>query len=294
MEKLLLILIGQKEINMRLVLALTLKITTTYFCSNLINNSVHDWLERELASTIITEKEISRKKKLMRIAKNFRIIKYAVRMMLFGILLPINIGALASVILKILKSLSTKVQIRKPVLKPLTDNNVPQLVANTLNKVKEQNVPKDISVPKTLDPVRMQRECELLERFVLNQPKLIVEFNKENVGERVTKYCTTQVEKAIRKILVMIRNKPITEGLMTVKAKSEMVLKALDNLDKLPGNAQRSKDLSKDLSFAMKCLDSYTDILRLNASQENINYLKHRILPDLYVILTAIHNEARK
>ena len=288
-------LINSRNFNRNLVFSLALKIVLSEVSTRVLNYAFEKLLDKEILKAE-SKNLTGRSKILMKLKNNLQALKMGLRCVVFGTMAPQNLTPLIDGIMAVLKIFVKEKTSQLPLKDIGKDpnsiiNNLPKIIANNTEKVKNPGI--DIKVPADF---KLKRECEIIKHYIQTQPELLKEFEKAQLGkvsvkDRITNYCTTQVNSMIKKLVANIRRQPVVEGLKTVKAQSEKVLRALD---KLPQDSMKCVDLTNDLLFSMKVLDTYTKILKKNANVENIAYFKEHILPDLYVILAAIHKEAKK
>lgn len=307
MENFLFVLIRRKSFDESLIFSLTLKLVFSQIGAHLLSKEIEKSLEKEIKSTGITKKEISRRNLFLKINQYYQKLKYTLNLVLLGILLPINVVNIANQILQLLNYLFSKI-IKRPRQNPIGSNSpLPEIVKIVLEKAKDTTIKVPEKVPMEFDPIRFQRECHLIKEYILTQKELLMEMNKdkairETVGDRVTRYCTSQITEVIKKIILKIQTKPVSEGIKMVIKQGEKVSDKLDLLEialnngqpRNPNDLRKFINLSKDLAFTMKCLDSYAAILKNGVTPEKLDYLKEKILPDLFVILVAMRKEANK
>jgi cell fate (sporulation/competence/biofilm development) regulator YmcA (YheA/YmcA/DUF963 family) len=289
------ILITTKNFNRNIIFSICLKAVMAEAASR----GMHSLLEKFLDNELIRAQNhnlTNRLRILTKLKNNMQALKMGLRAVIFGTLAPQDLSPFINGIMAVLKMFSKEKSAQLPLKDIGKDpnsviNNLPKIIANNTEKVKNPGI--DIKVPVGF---KLKRECEIIKHYIQTQPELLKEFEKAqlekvSVKDRITNYCTTQVNSMIKKLVANIRRQPVVEGLRTVKAQSDKVLRTLNTL---PQDSSKFVDLTNDLLFSMKVLDTYTKILRKDANVENIAYFKEYILPDLFVILTAIHKEAKK
>ena len=288
-------LITTKYFNRNLMFSIGLKMVFSEGASRVLNHMFEKFLDNELIRAQ-NNNLIHRARILTKLKNNIQALKMGLRAVIFSTLAPQDLTPLINGIMAVLKMFSKENSAQLPLKDIGKDpnsviNNLPKIIANNTEKVKNPGI--DIKVPAGF---KLKRECEIIKHYIQTQPELLKEFEKAqlekvSVKDRITNYCTTQVNSMIKKLVANIRRQPVVEGLRTVKAQSDKVLRTLNTL---PQDSSKFVDLTNDLLFSMKVLDTYTKILRKDANVENIAYFKEYILPDLFVILTAIHKEAKK
>lgn len=288
-------LISTKNFNRNLIFSICFKVIVGEATTRATNYLFEKLIDKELLRAQ-TNNLSGRLRILTRLKNNMQALKMGLRCVILGTLAPQDLTPFINNIIAALKIFAkerAEIEILKDIGKDPNSiiNNLPQIIANNTEKVKNPAI--DIKVPVGF---KLKRECEIIKHYIATQPELLKEFEKAelqkfSVKDRITNYCTTQVNSMIKKLVANIRRQPVVEGLRTVKAQSDKVLRALN---KLPQDGKKCLDLTNDLMFSMKVLNTYTQILKKDASVENIAYFKEHILPDLYVILAAIHKEAKK
>lgn len=288
-------LITTKYFNRNLVFSIGLKMVFSEGASRVLNNMFEKFLDNELIRAQ-NDNLTHRVRILTKLKNNIQALKMGLRAVIYGAIAPQDLTPIMNAIMAVLKMFSKENSAQLPLKDIGKDpnsviNNLPKIIANNTEKVKNPGI--DIKVPAGF---KLKRECEIIKHYIQTQPELLKEFEKAqlekvSVKDRITNYCTTQVNSMIKKLVANIRRQPVVEGLRTVKAQSDKVLRTLNTL---PQDSSKFVDLTNDLLFSMKVLDTYTKILRKDANVENIAYFKEYILPDLFVILTAIHKEAKK
>ena len=299
-------LIFTKKFDGRIIFSIALKIAVSQIGAHFLNNEIEKYLEKEIQSTMLTKHAITRKSIFLKIYKNFNKLKYALNLVLLGLILPVNGQKIIDSLLKLLKYLFSKI-VRRPPNPPVKKDPLPEIIKVALEKSKEPTIKIADKVKVKVDQIRFERECQLIKEFVLTQKELLAEMNngkgvKETVGERVTRYCTTKITTAVKKVILKIQNQPISEGIRVVLEQGDKVNTGLDVLQIALNNGEPRNprdlikyiQLSKDLAFTMKCLDSYSAVIKNGVTPENLDYLREKILPDLFVILVAMRREMKK
>lgn len=307
MKDLLILLISKQKFDPKLMFVLSLKLVFSQISANLLSKEIEKCLEKEIQSTGLSKKEMNRRNLFLKINNYYQKLKYTLNLVLLGVVLPINLTRIANRILQLLTYLFSKI-IKRPRQNPIGSNSpLPEIIKVALEKAKDTGIKVPDKVPVELDPIRFQRECHLIKEYILTQKDLLIEMNKdkgirETVGERVTRYCTSQITEVVKKIILNIQKKPVSEGIKMVLKQGDKLSDQLDFLEialnsgqpRNPHDLKKFINLSKDLAFTMKCLDSYSELLKNGITPEKLDYLREKILPDLFVTLVAMRKEYKK
>jgi hypothetical protein len=293
MDSIFKIVLFQREINSKLIFSLAVKMVFTQVTTRFFNNEIEKFIEKQLKSEKITS--VYKKKLLRNLQNNFTLVKRAIYCTILGLSMVINLEEAINNVLNILKLLSNlvfpkdpkeKIEIKLPEVFKIRLENLPQMVNP------EINLP--VKVPEAVNSLKDKRVCELFERYIFTQKELLKSFEKAeriSIKERLTTYCTSKVSRAVKRVINVLSNEPVALSLRVVKNESDKVLLAINNL---PPDSSKAMSLTKEFLFTLRCMDSYTDIFKKETTVENLNYFKQKILPDIFVILVNIQNEAKK
>jgi len=292
MEPILTTILNGKSLTKTAVVSLGLKLVLSEITTRVINAKFEGLLDKEIdkATRLNSYKRLNNLKMLK---DNIHFLKNGLRGVIYGAIIPQDLSPLINHIADLIRICTSP----KPKPKNKALNDFAEIV-----KIRFRDLPKFVDTEKVKNPgidLKMsarKRECELIKKYIPTQPRLLEEMKKSelqkySVGDRITRYCTTQVNNTIKRIITHMRNQPVKVALQTVEKQS---YKALNSINQLPQHSPKALDLTNDLMFGMQVLNTYTDYLRKNANSESIAYFKEKILPDLFVIYTAIHREANK
>jgi hypothetical protein len=173
-----------------------------------------------------------------------------------------------------------------------------------ISKKVSEKVPSVIDI---IDRAKIKRDCRFFRDFVFNQPELMEKMTegqgvRETVFDRISAYCTAEVERAVKRFITAMQQQPVTEGIKVVMKEAKKVRSSLDLLQASLNNGQPRNiiDLkkfilmSKDYEAVMKSLAAYQLLLKYNTTPERLEFFRNHVLPDVFVVLCAIGKEGKK
>ena len=289
----------QREYNAKLIFSITVKLIFAGITGKIFNNKIEKLIEKYINSDKINSLYV--KNLLKTLQENFTLLKRVFYGAILGLTMTVNLEDLVQKSLLILKILgdfrsspppSPEIEIIREKL-PEIRLALKEFAQKNSSRIKLE-LPISVKVAPPTISVAEKRTCEIFEKYIFTQPELLKTFEREDrVGmkERLTTYCTTKVTNSVKRLVEVMRRKSVTAGLQTVKAQS---YKALKSIEQLPKNSQKSKDLTIDLLFTTRCIDSWYEIFRKETTMENLEYFKEKMLPDFYILFYYINNEAKK
>lgn len=305
-ENTLFILIFQRDSNWGLIFTLILKILSTKIIGDFAYNEFEKIIQKEIRVVPSSAKEISRKNFFLRFETYFRKLKYLLHMILLGAILTLNLRRMLRKIINLLMYLFyTYIKKEKPPRIP----ELPGKIKVTFKEIIKPSIisEKVPSVLEVLDKMKIKRECKFFKDYVFNQPELMKKMTegkgvRETVFDRISAYCTAEVERAVKRFITAMQQQPVTEGMKIVMKEANKVSSSLDLLQASLNNGQPRNiiDLkkfilmSKDYEAVMKSLAAYQLLLKYNTTPERLEFFRNHVLPDVFVVLCAIGKEGKK
>jgi hypothetical protein len=309
-ENTLFTLIFQRESNSSLIFVLILKILSSKIIADLAYNQLEKFVEKEIISVPSSAKQIIRKNRFLKLHKYFKTLKYILYLLALGIFLPIDLKKIIRKIRNLLIYLFyTYIKKEKPPRIPELPKEIKVVFKEIIKPsiIAEKVSEKAPSVIDIIDKMRISRECRFFKEFVFNQPELMEKMTegqgvKETVFDRISAYCTAEVERAVKRFITAMQQQPVTEGIKVVMKEAKKVSSSLDLLQASLNNGQPRNiiDLkkfilmSKDYEAVMKSLDAYQLLLKYNTTPETLEFFRNHVLPDVFVVLCAIGKEGKK
>ena len=309
-ENTLFILIFQRDSNWGLIFTLILKILSTKIIGDFAYNEFEKIIQKEIRVVPSSAKEISRKNFFLRFETYFRKLKYLLHMILLGAILTLNLRRMLRKIINLLMYLFyTYIKKEKPPRIPELPGKIKVTFKEIIKPsiISEKVSEKVPSVLEVLDKMKIKRECKFFKDYVFNQPELMKKMTegkgvRETVFDRISAYCTAEVERAVKRFITAMQQQPVTEGMKIVMKEANKVSSSLDLLQASLNNGQPRNiiDLkkfilmSKDYEAVMKSLAAYQLLLKYNTTPERLEFFRNHVLPDVFVVLCAIGKEGKK
>lgn len=309
-ENTLFTLIFRKQSNRSLIFVLILKILISKIIGDFGSNQLEKFIEKEIISVPSSDKEIIRKNLFLKLNKYFQKLKYILHMLALGIFLGIDLRRIIGKIINLLIYLFyTYIKRKRPPIIPELPNIIKVVFKE---KFEPKVIPSRISekVPSVidiLDKMKTRRECKFFEQYVFNQKDLMQEMTKnqgvrESVYDRISAYCSTEVERAVKRFIGVMQRQPVTEGMNIVMREAKKISSNLDILEASLNNG-KPRDIidlkkfvlmSSDYKAVMKSLDSYQSLLKYETTPERLEFFRDHVLPDVFVVLYAIGKQNKK
>lgn len=267
------------------VVKTVLKLTGGRLLSSLVESKLKEFIESEKLK--FSHLHPIKKKLILEMERNFLILERAILLLSLGLVVSIDLERLINLI--ILGLIKFK---RILTRKPSGPKQIPEIFKPILEKSGKELVPFNPieNGIKVKEKVISRKRCYTINKFANGKPELMRILTFKNVRTRINKYCTEKIRESVAAIAKRLTKEKVVVGLNELQTLASTTSKVIDNL---PRNTKTAKELYNDLQFMLKVMELQGQIwTKSDPSPASILNFKKNILPELYIILSALKDSA--